>query len=107
LAHEAIYADATILEKRFGFSKYSWGGSNAWESKYPGGKYEEGEHPILWKDKTNLFREAKKSTAFLGRYGAIVVAINISRKEKVHWLDYVINSALYTGSALVTYNYLR
>ena len=105
--HEAVYADASILEKRFGFSKYSWGGSEAWQSKYPGGRHYDGAKPVLWKDKTNIFREAKKTTAYLGRYPFYTVGISITMNRKRHWLDYIMASGLYTLSSLATYNILR
>jgi len=105
--HEAVYADRFILEKRFGFSPYSWGGSEAWQSKYPGGRHSDGARPVLWKDKTNIVREAKKTTAYLGRYPFYAVGISITANKKRHWLDYVVASGIYTLSSLATYNLIR
>lgn len=105
--HEAIYADGAVLEKRFGFSKYSWGGSEAWQSKYPGGRYYDGASPVLWKDKTNILREAKKTTAYLGRFPFYAVGISITMNKKRHWLDYLVASGLYTLSSFATYEFIR
>lgn len=105
--HEALYADPHVLEKRFGFSEKSWGGSHAWERKYPGGDYNEGERPVFWKDKTNVFREAKKTTAFAGRYLPITAGIILTANKKRKWTDYLIGAVIYSASATFTYNYLR
>jgi len=105
--HEAIYADPWILEKRFGFSPYSWGGSEAWQSKYPGGRYTEDAKPVLWRDKTNVFREAKKTSAFFGRWGPVCIGVRITLHEKRHVLDYLANAGAYVVSSLVTYRGLR
>lgn len=105
--HEAIYADPRVLEKRFGFAERSWGGSRSWESKYPGGDYQDGERPVWIKDKTNLFREAKKTTAFAGRYLPMTAGIIITANKKRKWTDYVIGAVIYSASATATYNLLR
>lgn len=106
--HEAIYAKPDVLMKKFGFSKYSWGGTNAWERKYPGNRYEDGERPVLVKDWLNPLREAKKTTALVGRYYPIVAGISLTlNKKHRHWLDYLIALFLYSGSATVTYNLIR
>lgn len=106
-AHEAKYADPRIFEKRFGVSPTSFGGSRDWESKYPGGTYDDGESPVWWKDKTNIFRESKKTTAFIGRYFPMVAGISLTLNQKRHWTDYLVMVGLYSGSAMLTYNYLR
>lgn len=105
--HEAIYADPRVLEKRFGFSPTSWGGSRAWESKYPGGDYQEGEKPVWFRDKTNVFREAKKTTGFVGRYFPITAGIILTAQKDRKLTDYLIGAIVYSGSATITYNILR
>lgn len=105
--HEAYYADPNVLEDKFGFSDTSWGGSNAWENKYPGGDYQEGEKPVWFKDKTNVFRDVKKTSAYLGRQLPIIAGINITLDKNRNWKDYVIGMLLYSGTASLTYNYLR
>lgn len=105
--HEAKYADAKILEKRFGLNPYKWGGSQDWQTKYPGGRYEKGENPDWFRDKTNVFRESKKTTAFLGRYLPISAGICITLDKHKNWKDYVIGTLLYSTSATLTYSYLR
>lgn len=105
--HEAIYADPRVLEKRFGFKPRSWGGSRAWELKYPGGDYQEGENPVFFRDKTNIFREAKKTTAFAGRYLPITAGIIITAQKDRRWTDYLLGALVYSASATFTYNLLR
>lgn len=105
--HEAKYADPRIFEKRFGISPYAWGGSQDWQRKYPGGRYEPGEKPDWFRDKTNVFRESKKTTAFLGRYLPVSAGICITLDRHRNWKDYVIGALVYSSSAALTYNYFR
>lgn len=106
-AHEAYYADNKVFEKKFDANPYGWAGSRSWERKYPGNRYEKGEKPVWWKDKANVFREVKKTTAFIGRYAPITAGIVFTLNEKRKWSDYVAGVILYSGSATITYQLLR
>jgi len=110
---EALYADPTVFERKFGATPYSFFGSHQWERKYEGNRYL-GQDGIPNKMKSQVFGNFGRDYWHTSNYvvfgitGSFVFERGCSKQRLLHKLvDISIGSACFLILSRLTYNYLR
>lgn len=111
---EALHAQPTVFEERFGADKYSFWGSAAWERNYEGNRYRN-EDGTVNQHKPELGNTLRDIWHFGGTvspslYAGATFTIALQKKNgnwKAKLGKAVIGSLIRSASANVTYKYLR
>ena len=112
-AREAFHADATVFERKFNVSEYSFFGSKQWERNYVNNRYRAADgriNPHKPEILGNFGRDYWHTSSWVA--GTFVIGstftIGCSKQKTKHKLiDLAIGIGLATASANLTYKYLR
>ncbi|MBJ7435268.1 MAG: hypothetical protein JHC54_05750 [Acinetobacter sp.] len=112
-AREAMYADAKVFERHFGAKPYGFWGSEQWQTKYAGGRYQAADGTrnrmktqVIGNFGRDYWHTSKYVVFAWGVTGTFVIG-NSKQPMKHKLLDLLIGSAIFSGTSTFSYQMLR